>query len=174
MSDLVVASFRSEDTADQVLNRLNALRKEYLIDLDDACVVTRDADGKLRLKQAMNLVGFGAMSGATWGSLFGTLIGLLFLNPLAGLLTGAAVGAGTGALSGKLADYGIDDDFIRSLGSTIEPGTSALFVLVRKVNVDKLLPELRPYGGTILRTSLSNDQEERLKAALQGAGTAPT
>lgn len=78
MSDLVVASFRNEDSADQVLNKLNALREEYLIDLEDACVVVREADGKLRLKQAINLVGFGALSGATWGSLFGTLIGILF------------------------------------------------------------------------------------------------
>lgn len=109
----------------------------------------------------------GALSGATWGSLFGTLIGLLFFNPLAGLLTGAAIGAGSGALSGKLADYGIDDDFIRSLASTIEPNSSALFVLVRSVNTDKVLPELKPFGGTILRTSLSNEQEAQLKKALQ-------
>lgn len=170
MSDLVVVSFKKEDTADQVLNKLNALRKEYLIDLEDACVVVRDAQGKVRLKQALNLVATGAAAGATWGSLFGTLIGLLFLNPLAGLLTGAVLGAGSGALSGKLADYGIDDDFIRSLGSSIEPGMSALFVLVRKVNFDKVLPELKPFGGTILRTSLSNEQEAQLKAALQSLG----
>lgn len=76
-----------------------------------ACVVVRDQNGKVRLKQSLNLVGLGAMSGGTWGTLLGTLIGLLFLNQLAGLLTGAAVGAGTGALSGALADYGIDDEF---------------------------------------------------------------
>jgi uncharacterized membrane protein len=99
--------------------------------------------------------------------MWGTLIGLLFLNPLAGLLTGAAFGAGTGALSGALVDYGIDDEFIRSLGATIEPGSSALFVLVRRVTPDKVLPELRPFGGTVLRTSLSTEQEERLRQALQ-------
>jgi uncharacterized membrane protein len=86
---------------------------------------------------------------------------------LAGLLTGAAIGAGTGALSGALSDYGIDDEFIRSVGSTIEPGSSALFILVRRATLDKVLPELRPFGGTVLRTSLSNEQEERLRQALQ-------
>jgi uncharacterized membrane protein len=86
---------------------------------------------------------------------------------LAGLLTGAAIGAGTGALSGALSDYGIDDEFIRSVGSTIEPGSSALFILVRRTTLDKVLPELRPFGGTVLRTSLSNEQEERLRQALQ-------
>jgi uncharacterized membrane protein len=99
--------------------------------------------------------------------MWGTLIGLLFLNPLAGLLAGAAFGAGAGALSGALVDYGIDDAFIRSLGATIEPGSSALFVLVRRVTPDKVLPELRPFGGTVLRTSLSNEQEARLRQALQ-------
>jgi uncharacterized membrane protein len=168
MSDLIVVGFKGEDTADQVLNKLRALQKEHLIDLEDACVVVRDPQGDVRLKQAVNLAGVGAASGGAWGALWGTLIGLLFLNPLAGLLTGAAFGAGAGALSGALSDYGIDDEFIRSLGSTIEPGSSALFVLVRRATFDKVLPELRPFGGTVLRTSLSHEQEERLKQALQG------
>jgi uncharacterized membrane protein len=130
--------------------------------------VVRDRNGAVRLKQAVNLVGVGAASGGAWGALWGTLIGLLFLNPLAGLLTGAALGAGAGALSAALSGYGIDDEFIRSLGSTIEPGSSALFTLVRRATFDKVLDELRPFGGTILRTSLSREQEERLKKALEG------
>jgi uncharacterized membrane protein len=167
MSDLIAVSFRGEDTADQVLNKLMAMRKEHLIDLEDACVVVRDQAGHVRLKQMINLIGMGALGGGAMGSLWGALIGLLFLNPLAGLVTGAAIGAGAGALSGALSDYGIDDDFIRSLGERIEPGSSALFVLVRSVTFDKVLPELRPFRGTILKTSLSNEQEKRLKKALQ-------
>lgn len=167
MSDLIVVSYPDEDAADQVLNKLSALQREHLIDLADACVVIRDARGKLRLKQSRNLVGFGAISGATWGGLFGSLVGLLFLNPLAGFVTGAALGAGSGALSGTMADYGINDNFIKSLGSTIEPGSSALFVLVYRVTADKVLPELKPFGGTVLRTSLDHEQEERLRQALQ-------
>jgi uncharacterized membrane protein len=167
MSDLIVVGFTGEDTADQVLNKLQALQREHLIDLEDACVVVRDHSGNVRLKQAMKLVGVGAASGGLSGALWGTLIGLLFLNPLAGLLTGAVFGAGAGALSGALLDYGIDDAFIRSLGATIQPGSSALFVLVRRATPDKVLPELRPFGGTVLRTSLSTEQEARLRQALQ-------
>jgi uncharacterized membrane protein len=169
MSDLIAVGFQGEDTADQVLNKLVTLQKEHLIDLEDACVVLRDQNSQVRLKQAINLTGVGAASGGAWGALWGTLIGLLFLNPLAGLLTGAALGAG--ALSGALSDYGIDDEFIRSLGATLAPGSSALFVLVRSATMDKVLPELRPFGGTVLRTSLSNEQEERLRQALQGVQT---
>jgi uncharacterized membrane protein len=88
MSALVVVGFDNENTADQVLNKLAALQKEYLIDFADACVVVRDASGKIHLKQAINLVGTGAASGGAWGAMWGMLVGLLFLNPLAGLLTG--------------------------------------------------------------------------------------
>jgi uncharacterized membrane protein len=100
------------------------------------------------------------------GMLMGTLVGLLFLNPLAGLIAGGLVGAGSGALRGKFSDYGIDDDFIRELGNTIEPNTSALFLLVRKAVADKVMPRLGDYDATILKTSLSDEQEQALKAAL--------
>ena len=174
MSDLIVVAFPGEDTADQVLNKLQALQKEHLIDLEDACVVVRDRNGKVHVKQAVNLVGLEAASGGAFGAFWGTLIGLLFLNPLAGLLTGAAFGAGAGALSGMLSDYGIDDDFIRSLGDTLEPGTSALFVLVRRATLDKVLPEVRPFGGKVIRTSLSMEQEARLRQALEDVAVAHT
>jgi uncharacterized membrane protein len=169
MSDLVCIAYKDRETADKVLNDLRRLEVEHLIDLEDACVVDRDDKGKVHLKQAVNLTAAGAASGSVWGGLFGLLIGMLFLNPLLGWLGGAAVGAGAGALSGKLADYGIDDDFIKSLGSHIAPGTSALFVLVRKVTPDKVVPEIQKYGGTVLKTSLSKEQDERLRKALAAA-----
>src|ERR1700730_3005616 len=121
MSDLVVVSFKGQETADQVLTKLQQMQKEHLIDLEDACVVVRTANGKVHLKQAVDLVKIGALSGAAWGGLFGTLVGLMLLTPLGGLATGMAIGASTGALSGVLAHYGIDDDFMRSMGQNIEP-----------------------------------------------------
>lgn len=169
MSDLIAIGYQGEDTADQVLNKLHALKEEYLIDFEDACIVVRDQAGKVHLKQSVNLTGMSAATGGLRGALWGTLIGLLFLNPLLGLVTGAAFGAGFGALAGSLTDYGIDDKFIKSVGSAIVPGSSAIFVLMRRVTADKVLPELQPYGGTVLRTSLSTEQEARLQQALQGA-----
>ena len=105
MSDLVVVSFKGEETADQVLTKLQQMQKEHLIDLEDACVVVRSAKGKVHLKQAVDLVKIGALSGAAWGGMFGALVGLMLLNPLVGLATGMAIGASTGALSGALSDY---------------------------------------------------------------------
>jgi uncharacterized membrane protein len=173
MSDLIVVSFKSEDTADKALNKLQALQKEYVVELEDAVVAVRDANGKVHIKQAVNLAGIGAASGAAWGGLFGVLVGVLFLNPLIGFATGVAVGAGTGALSGALADYGVNDDFIKSMANEFAPGTSGLFILARRMNFDKVLPELKAFGGKVLKTSLSNDEEERLRHALEDLTAAP-
>src|SRR5215467_7356713 len=140
MSNLVVFDFDGVHTADEVLNKLRALQKEYLIDLEDACVVEREKGGKVHIKQALNLAAVGAAAGVTRGALLGTLVGLIFLNPLAGLAVGALTGAGAGALAGSLTDYGIRDDFIKKISETIPPESSALFILFRNVNEDKVLP----------------------------------
>jgi uncharacterized membrane protein len=166
MSELVVIAFNGRDTADHVLNDLRSMQREYLVDLEDAVVVTRDAEGKLNLKQSVNLVGMGAMSGGTWGALWGVLVGVLFMNPLLGLVAGAAAGAGAGALGGALSDYGINDDFIKKMGETIGSDSSALFVLFKKVTLDKVLPEFHRYQGQVLKTSLTDEQEAKLRDAL--------
>jgi uncharacterized membrane protein len=166
MSDLVVFDFDGEGTADEVLTRLRALQKEHLIDLEDACVVVHTDAGKIQVKQAVNLTQLGFSSGATTGMLIGALAGLLVLNPLAGMAAGGLAGAGMGALSGKLADYGINDQFIKDLGKTIPRQSSALFLLIRRSTPDKVLPEIEPYRPRVLRTSLSQEQEDKLTAAL--------
>lgn len=168
MSDLVVIGFDHPEEADKVLLKLASLKKEYLVDLEDAVVVIRNAEGKVHLKQSLNLPVLGAASGLISGSIWGTLVGLLFLNPLAGLAIGGLAGAGAGALSGSLSDYGIDDDFIKNLGSTIPNNSSALFVLVRKVQPEKVLAEFEGLRGRVIRTSLSPDQEQKLQDALSG------
>ena len=172
MSDLVVIGFDNPHEADRVLTDLNRLQKEYLVDLEDAVIATRDPDGKLRLKQSIDLVGAGAASGGLWGAMWGSLVGLLFLNPLIGMAAGVALGAGAGALSGKLADYGINDDFIRSVGEAVQPGTSALFILVRKIQPEKVLAAMSHVRGRVIRSSLSPEQERRLQEALSGSGVA--
>ena len=171
MAELVAIGFENPNDADAALTELRRLQREYLIDLEDAVVAVRGTDGEVQLKQSVNLVGAGAASGGLWGGLWGSLVGMLFLNPLAGFALGSMVGAGTGALSGKLADYGIDDDFIRSIAQTMQPGTSGLFVLVRKVQPEKVLAELSRFRGRVLRSSLSPEQEARLQAALSAAAS---
>jgi uncharacterized membrane protein len=172
MAELVVIGFDNPQEADRALTELARLQREYLIDLEDAVVAIRGQDGKLRLKQSVDLVGAGAASGGLWGAMWGSLVGLLFLNPLLGMAAGAALGTGAGALSGSLADYGIDDDFIRQIGETLQPNSSALFVLVRKAQPEKVLAEVSRFRGRVIRSSLSPEQEARLQAALSGGGVA--
>ncbi len=129
-------------------------------------MVERENDGKVHIKQAVNLTAIGAASGGTMGAMWGGLVGLLFLNPLAGMALGAVAGAGAGALSGSLTDFGINDDFVKRLGDTIPQGSSALFVLFKQVTEDKVLPEIEPFKPRVLKTSLSNEAEAKLKAEL--------
>lgn len=161
MSKLVVLGFDSTEKADQVLHKLVSLQKEHLIDLEDAAVVVRGDDGKCRVKQAVNLTAAGAAGGSFWG----LLIGLLFMHPLIGVLAGTAAGA----ISGSLADFGINDDFIKELGETLQNGSSALFIMVRKATPDKVLEEIKGYDARVLHTSLSIKEETALREALEKA-----
>ena len=162
MSELIAIAYDDMFKAEEVRLTLAKLQKEHLIELGDAAVVVKDTEGKVQLKQAVNLTGMGAVSGGFWGLLIGTL----FFMPLAGL----AVGAATGAISGALTDIGVNDDFMRELAETMSPGTSALFILVRKFTPDKVLEEIAPYGGKVLRTSLTKDQEAELQEVLSRRG----
>ena len=174
MSELIVVAFDEPNKADEVLNELRTLQQGYLIDLEDAVVAVRRSDGKVQLKQSVNLVGMSAASGGLWGALWGTLVGLLFLNPLVGFAMGTMVGVGTGALAGALSDYGINDNFVRELAKTLSLNSSAIFILVRKMQPEKVLSELSRFRGRVLRTSLSPDQEARLQAALSGIAAPET
>src|SRR5690606_35165007 len=145
MSDLVLIAFPSEKKAEEVRDRILAMQKEYLIELGDAVVAVRDAEGRIKLNQLVNTTAKGALSGTLWGG----LIGLLFLAPV----FGAAVGAASGAIGGKLIDAGINDQFMRDAAAALKPGTAGLFLLVRKMTTDKVLAGLQGVGGTVMRTS---------------------
>src|SRR3954465_565151 len=165
MSNLIVIGFNNEADAFQMRAALAKLQAQYLIEMEDAVVVTRDASGKVHLHQPVSLAAAGAVSGGFWGM----LIGLLFLNPLAGF----AIGAGSGALSGKLSDLGINDKFMKDLGATLASESAALFVLVRKSTPDKVLEALKPSTGKgrVLQTSLTKDKEDELRAFIEGNQT---
>jgi uncharacterized membrane protein len=158
VSNVVAIAYPDVQTAEQVSATLGQLQKERLITLEDMVVVTRDEGGKVKLHQGISTTGAGAAGGALWGG----LIGLLFLAPLLGM----AVGAASGALGGKMADVGVDDNFMKELGTKLETGTAALIVLVRESTPDKVLPRIQEFGGHVIQSSLSNEREEELRAAL--------
>jgi uncharacterized membrane protein len=161
MSTLVAVVFNDETTAFEMRTALLKMQAQYLIEMEDSVVVTKDQKGKTRLDQIVNLTSAGAVGGGFWGM----LIGMLFLNPL----LGAAVGAGMGALSGKFNDIGLNDKMMKDLAQSFKPGSSALFVLIRKVTGDKVLAGLKDFAGKgkVFQTSLSKDDEATLREALE-------
>jgi uncharacterized membrane protein len=164
MSDLVFIAFPSEQKAEEVRDKVLAMQKDYLIELGDAVVAVKDANGRIKLNQLMNTTATGALSGAFWG----TLIGFIFLNPL----LGTALGAASGALSGKLTDVGINDQFMKDAAGALQPGTAGLFLLVKKMTTDKVLADLKGVGGTVMRTSFDETKEAALREALAGRAEA--
>ncbi len=157
MAELVVLAFDNEEGAPQMRDVLLDYQKRRMLQLADAAVVIRRQDGKVKVKQLHSLVGTGAFGGAFWG----LLIGLIFAVPWLGLALGAAAGGTVGALT----DYGVDDKFIKKVGETIEPGHSALFLLIHKTDMEKLLDEMAEFHPTVLQTTLSADDEAKLREA---------
>lgn len=158
MGQLIVFAFQTTGGAYAMREALDDLRRDDVIELGDAAVVERGMDGKVRIQQATNLVGAGALGGAVWGA----LVGLVFLSPWLGL----AVGAAAGALAGRFTDIGIDDAFIREVGQAVQPGQSALFLLIDRWDEPAALAQLAAFDATLLRSGLPADQEAKLRAAL--------
>lgn len=158
MRELVVIGYDDPFKADEVLLKLDRKQKSHLIDLGDAAVVVKDQQGKLKFKHFHELTLHGEQTASLWG----TLLGFLLLHPGLGGLLGASMGERLSSLE----DYGIDNAFIERLGQTLGTNSSALFVLVRHAHPDKVLEELAPFGGRVLRTSLSAMDEAKLRKAL--------
>jgi uncharacterized membrane protein len=163
MSNLVAIAYDDVEQAQAVTESLGGLMKEHSIELEDAVIVEHRPGGKIKLHQP-SMAGLGAASGALWGG----LIGLIFFVPLFGL----AIGAASGAAAGALSDHGIDDNFMKELGDKLPEGGAAVFVLVRQATADKVVPEIAKYGGHVIQSSLSDEQETALQEALDHRGAA--
>jgi uncharacterized membrane protein len=157
MSNLVAIAYDDVDSAQQVMGSLTELQREHSLALDDAVIIERRHDGTIKLHQP-SAAGAGAAGGALWGG----VIGLLFLNPLLGM----AIGAASGAAAGAMSDFGVDDNFMKELGQRLQPGNAAVLVLVREATRDKVLPEVSKYGGQVIQSSLSDEQEAALQEML--------
>ena len=162
MSELIVIGYPDEHTAQHAWHELVKLQHDFLNDLDDAAVIRRDANGKLHVTTpAHHGVARGTLSGFFWG----TVIGVILL-PFAPLLI--AAGGLMGSALGVAGDLDIKEDFKNRARDLVQPGTSAIFVVLRKAAPGRFLEGIRPYGGTVLRTSLAPDAEVRLMKALHG------
>jgi uncharacterized membrane protein len=160
MAELVVLGYDDAATAETVYRKVEELQKNFVIQ-GTAARVSRSQDGKVHVESPTGAVGAGAAGGALWGG----LLGLLFLVPVGGMIVGGLLGA----VVGKMADMGIDDGFRSRVQDVLQPGMSAVVIVFTEVTPDKALEALAPYGGQLLRTSLSNEAEAEISKALAHA-----
>lgn len=171
MSDLIAITFDNIHDATAARSKFHTMQKEHLVELEDSAIVYKNDKGQVRIDQTVDLPAAGAASGGFWGLLIGFIFSFPFGGPLLPFVT-AVFGAGFGALSGHLADYGIDDAMMKDLGSHLEQGRCALFILVRKQTIDRVLESLEGTHGTVLKTSLSRDLEKKFREVLSHAAAA--
>ena len=164
MADLIAIGYPDQATADAAAEEARRLAHDLIIQPDAIAVIVRDDDGGYHVHTNHHMVG----AGATWGMFWGFLFGLLFFIPVFGM----AIGAGMGALMGKLTKSSIDKEFQDQVRGMLQPGTSALFLMLEKVTPDKAIDAMSKYGGTVLKTSLSKADEQELQEALHGSETA--
>jgi len=164
MSDLIAIGYPDETTAMEAEREVQRLSRDLIIQPDAVAVVSRDQEGKFHVTTNHHAVA----GGATWGMFWGLLFGMLFFVPFFGM----ALGAGMGALMGKVEKSGIDKNFQKQVRDMLQPGTSALFLVVEKVTPDKAVEAMSKYGGTVLKSSLSKETENALQEALHGQPTA--
>lgn len=154
MSELIVIGYDDHAVATQAYNEVQQLQKDFVVQLSGLAVVQVDDEGKSHVETPGKIVGVSAASGALWGM----IIGLLFLVPFVGLALGGALGA----LMGKMGKSGIDDEFRSQVQEMLKPGTAAVVVMASKITEDKFADAMKQYGGTLLKTSLSAEDEKDL------------
>ena len=164
MADLIAIGYQDETTADLAADEARRLAHDLIIQPDAIAVIIRSKDGSYHVHTSHHPVG----GGAVWGMFWGLLFGMLFFIPVFGM----AIGVGMGALMGKLTKTSIDKEFRDQVRDMIQPGNSALFLMLEKVTPDKAVEAMSKYGGTVLKTSLSKDDEKELQDALHGTGSA--
>jgi uncharacterized membrane protein len=165
VATLVAIGYPDQGTAEEARHTVQGLEAELVIQADQVAAISRDLEGKYHVHTTHG--GASAGGGAAWGGFWGLLFGLLFFVPFAGL----AVGAGMGALFGHLGEKGIDKAFQQEVRDYLKPGTSALFMIIEQATPDKAVAALQQYGGTVIRTSLSDEDTKRLQDALTPSET---
>ncbi len=183
MSELIVVGFKQDMyRASAVLNKLSAMDDKWVVDLHDAVAVYRDYKGKLRVDQSYQMtMGQGAGWGAFWGSLIGATLAIPFTAGVSGaalagtLAAGAAAGGVLGATGGAIdadwwkEEFGIPEEFVQGVAGMVREGDSAIFALLRSADPNYVAEQFRGYGGTILRTTLTNEQSKKVQSVLQGS-----
>jgi uncharacterized membrane protein len=167
MATLVAIGYPDQATAEQAVQTVWGLEEELIIEADQVASISRDPEGRYHVHTTHG--GISTASGALWGGFWGFLFGFLFFIPLGGW----AVGAALGAWLGNMRETGIDPVFQQQVREHVKPGNSAVFMVIEHASPEKATAALQQYGGTVIRTSLSEEDTKKLQEALRPPTTAP-
>jgi len=179
MSELIAVGFKGDiHRASAILNRLCSMSDDWAFDLDDAIAIYRDENGNLKVDESYKtMIREETRLGALWGGFFGALLALPAMAggsaaAVAGALAattlgGGALGAASGAHDAKWwkKKPGIPEAFLKSVAIMLQPGDSAVLALLPAADPD-MAEQFRGHGGTVLRTTLDEEQSSRLQATL--------
>ena len=179
MKDLMVVVYDNPDSALDALDKLRGLNSAWLVGIYDAVAVVRGYDGQLHMQDSYQMT---PEEGAGWGVFWGGLLGGLALAPFtgglsaavgvatvaAGAVGGATLGGATGAMGAGVhkEDTGLPPYFVDDVSLALKPGASAIFVVAESADPLRVAEFFRGTGGTILRTTLPQGQQERIQAIL--------
>jgi len=167
VATLVAIAYPDPLTAEEARRTVQNLQADLVIQADQVAAISRDDEGKYHVTTTHGAASSGG--GAAWGGFWGFLFGLIFFVPVLGL----ALGAGFGALFGHLGEKAVDKEFRDQVREQVQPGTSALFMVIEKATPDKAIAALSMYGGTVIKTSLSDEDTAQLQEALSKNEPAP-
>ncbi len=157
MNQLIVVAFDHLEDARTAMKRLREIEAEGGISFEDTALIERLPDGTARVRNELSGT---TETGAVLGALVGAVV--MFAFPL----VGAALGAVAGAAVGAALDKGVSPTFIEDVKTTLTPGRSALFLVVREANVDATRAALQGLPGDIIQTTLDSEAEEELRRTL--------
>jgi uncharacterized membrane protein len=159
MSYIVVITFDDETEAVQARQSLREAQKHGYLELGDAVTIVKQQDGKVKVKDELDK---GVAIGALGGSFLGLLVSGIFFP-----ITGLVLGALGGGLVGKMIGMGVDKKFIKEVSEVLQPGTSAIFLVVRGEYLNYIIAAFEPYQGQIYHTSLPEEAEQSLRQSLE-------
>lgn len=151
-TELLVFAFEEEASAAVALAELKEWKKDGIFDIENAAILSRDRNGKIRVKETADPdPGKGALIGGVAGALIGLLAGP------AGVAVGAAAGAGAGSLAAHSIDLGIPNDQLEEMANGLQPGTSAIIALIERDCADQVVTKLEQYGAQAIRQALKEE-----------------
>ncbi|NNE11403.1 MAG: DUF1269 domain-containing protein [Ilumatobacter sp.] len=161
---LVGVAFDQPLKAQEYLIAMSRLRSDGSLQLKDAVIVTKDADGDIKVTETIDPTpGRSALSGAMWTGLLGLIVG----GPV-GWLAGMGIGAGAGAVTAKVVDLGIPDEWVDWFKEAVRPGTSAVVILAEEVDVRALEREAERFrGAELIESTLPAAAIRDLEAAFE-------